>query len=395
MGKGMGRGWERDGKGTYRTRVSLCLHGDADAQQDRDEAGTRLCSSRGYQDPQLSLGDVPDPPGLSPPHHLQEVPRGGGDTSHSPAPSLKGSILPTCPPPGPPLDPPSSPLCSPSWTPRSSLVRSWAPPSTPESASSPEALPSPARVGGCIPEGWGVSGMGGAWCERCCVWSWCWRGEVRGESRAEGRGVRGRMMGGGWKGVGLPGNPQACGGGTASHPLPPPGTGGALPSDPSHIHSTVVSRERWGHKDGGDPSLRPPRARHPHTSTPLRSQPLYCSLVPTSAWLCFPTALGGLWVPPKWGSAALGRCHHHLQVPSREVGGGAEGRRTPMAAFRSLIVTCLARSTAWTTCCWCWGGERGGWRGAPPSPVCRVWGLRWELSPPLVWGHPPPAIGTG
>lgn len=29
--------------------------------------------------------------------------------------------------------------------------------------------------------------------------------------------------------------------------------------------------------------------------------------------------------------------------------------RTPMMAFNSVIVTCLARSTAWATCCWCWG----------------------------------------
>ena len=26
---------------------------------------------------------------------------------------------------------------------------------------------------------------------------------------------------------------------------------------------------------------------------------------------------------------------------------------TPMMAFNSAIVTCLARSTAWATCCWC------------------------------------------
>lgn len=34
--------------------------------------------------------------------------------------------------------------------------------------------------------------------------------------------------------------------------------------------------------------------------------------------------------------------------------GGRPGRpRTPMTAFSSAMVTCLARSTAWTTCCWC------------------------------------------
>lgn len=90
-------------------------------------------------------------------------------------------------PPAWPLSPvPShSPLGSVSWTPRSSLARSWAwAPSAPESASSPEALLMPARPAGCIPEGWGVSGMGGAWCERCWVWSWCWRG-AGGERRAK------------------------------------------------------------------------------------------------------------------------------------------------------------------------------------------------------------------
>lgn len=33
--------------------------------------------------------------------------------------------------------------------------------------------------------------------------------------------------------------------------------------------------------------------------------------------------------------------------------------RTPMMAFSSVMVTCLARSTAWATCCWCWR-EQGG-----------------------------------
>lgn len=64
--------------------------------------------------------------------------------------------------------------------------------------------------------------------------------------------------------------------------------------------------------------------------------------------------------------------------------------RTPMIAFSSVIVTCLARSTAWATCCWCWGqgpspitvksssgqdplhldspGQAG--RGAGPGPDC-------------------------
>jgi hypothetical protein len=31
-----------------------------------------------------------------------------------------------------------------------------------------------------------------------------------------------------------------------------------------------------------------------------------------------------------------------------------ERPRTPMMAFSSAMVTCLARSTACTTCCWCY-----------------------------------------
>lgn len=44
--------------------------------------------------------------------------------------------------------------------------------------------------------------------------------------------------------------------------------------------------------------------------------------------------------------------------------------RTPMIAFNSVIVTCLARSTAWATCCWCCGdrGARSAHR-TPPDMV--------------------------
>lgn len=44
--------------------------------------------------------------------------------------------------------------------------------------------------------------------------------------------------------------------------------------------------------------------------------------------------------------------------------------RTPMIAFNSVIVTCLARSTAWATCCWCCGdrGARSA-TGHPPDMV--------------------------
>lgn len=76
-------------------------------------------------------------------------------------------------------------------------------------------------------------------------------------------------------------------------------------------------------------------------------------------------------------------------------GGGAEGRRTPMAAFRSLIVTCLARSTAWTTCCWCWG-ERGTWAGGDGEglPPTRYAGFEALLGAHLPSPLPPPAVGT-
>lgn len=267
----------------------------------------------------MLLPRVPGPPAQPwgrprPPRAESSPPPPGGatwrgDTSHTPAPNLVGSILPMSPPaPGPPLDPPGSPLCSASWTPRSSLVRSWAPPSTPERASSPEALPSPARVGGCIPEGWGVSGMGGAWCERCCVWSWCWKGG--GGGREQSRGVRGQrgggMMGGGWKGVGLPGYPQANGGGSASHSLPPPGSGGALPSDPSHTHSTVVSREWWGHKDGGNPPPTAPRAQHPHTPLPATLPAPLLLFGPHCSLAVLPHGSGGAVGTPKVGVRSPG-----------------------------------------------------------------------------------------
>lgn len=41
------------------------------------------------------------------------------------------------------------------------------------------------------------------------------------------------------------------------------------------------------------------------------------------------------------------------------VGGRGGSPRTPIDAFNSPIVTCLARSMAWTTCCWCWGHDTG------------------------------------
>ena len=58
-----------------------------------------------------------------------------------------------------------------------------------------------------------------------------------------------------------------------------------------------------------------------------------------------------------------------------------------MAAFRSLIVTCLARSTAWTTCCWCWGGGEGGMERGSPQPG--VQGLGSAMG-----AQPPPGVGT-
>lgn len=50
--------------------------------------------------------------------------------------------------------------------------------------------------------------------------------------------------------------------------------------------------------------------------------------------------------------------------------------RTPMIAFNSVIVTCLARSTACATCCWCCGD-----RGARPGQS-RARGHRDEPRPP-------------
>lgn len=145
----------------------------------------------------------------------------------------------------------------------------------------------------------------------------------------------------------------------------------------------------------------PPRLPGHSTPTPhcqLRSQPRYCSLVPTAAWLCSPTALGGLWVPPKWVSAALGRRHHHLREPSREGGGWGGGRGSTYPDGRvqvahSHLLGTLHRLDHLLLVL---GGERhvgrGGRRGAPPNPVCRVWGSAGS-SPPLPIA-PPPAVGT-
>lgn len=149
-----------------------------------------------------------------------------------------------------------SPLGSVSWTPRSSLARSWAwAPSAPESASSPEALLMPARPVGCIPEGCGVSGMGGAWCERCWVWSWCWRGEERAESKGCARTAAGQVRGKRqpWasqqRGLGVegqgthPGHPQECSGGHHVPPTDPshPGLDGGPCLYPEHCAAAVSS----------------------------------------------------------------------------------------------------------------------------------------------------------
>ena len=60
------------------------------------------------------------------------------------------------------------PLFSPSWATLSSLAASWdCAISAPERARSPEVLLAPLRLEGCMLEGWGASGMGDAWWERC------------------------------------------------------------------------------------------------------------------------------------------------------------------------------------------------------------------------------------
>lgn len=56
--------------------------------------------------------------------------------------------------------------------------------------------------------------------------------------------------------------------------------------------------------------------------------------------------------------------------------------RTPMIAFNSVIVTCLARSTACATCCWCCG-DRGWVRAGHVAP---------RQVPPTPKGHPDPPL---
>lgn len=60
------------------------------------------------------------------------------------------------------------PLFSPSWATRSSLAASWdCAINAPERARSPGVPLAPLRLEGGMLEGWGVSGMGDAWWERC------------------------------------------------------------------------------------------------------------------------------------------------------------------------------------------------------------------------------------
>lgn len=57
-----------------------------------------------------------------------------------------------------------------------------------------------------------------------------------------------------------------------------------------------------------------------------------------------------------------------LQPLPGQASGGGDGGLTPIRLFSSPTVTCLARSTAWSTCCWCWeAGRREGVSGEPPT----------------------------
>lgn len=77
--------------------------------------------------------------------------------------------------------------------------------------------------------------------------------------------------------------------------------------------------------------------------------------------------------------------------------------RTPMIAFNSVIVTCLARSTAWATCCWCCGDRGARSATGPPqtwSPL--FWALFCLFFPIFLpyfgcssAGAPPGSVGRG
>lgn len=77
--------------------------------------------------------------------------------------------------------------------------------------------------------------------------------------------------------------------------------------------------------------------------------------------------------------------------------------RTPMIAFNSVIVTCLARSTAWATCCWCCGDRGARSAIGPPQTWSPLFWVLFCLFFPIFLpyfgcsspGAPPGSVGRG
>lgn len=270
---------------------------------------------------------------------------------------------------------PNSPRGSVSWTPRSSLARSWAwAPSAPESASSPGALPMPARLAGCIPEGWGVKGMGGAWCERCWVCSWCWRA-AGGESRGKGLCQDGCWAGGsgcscpaaaldqpgtelGEEGQDTtPGCPQPC---CEGHRIPPP-----RPSCYLHPPCDRIYWDGWG-------------------MLPIPTAPYHCT--PSERGGVGTVAGRGLTYPDRRvqvGHSHLLRTLHgldHLLLVLRERGGSGHPRQGPQRPQGVVSA----------------GDEA---KPAPPSPARSRDAPRAPrelcVQARSLRAHPPPETGTG
>lgn len=240
-------------------------------------------------------------------------------------------------------------------------------------------------------------------------------GGGRREQRQRARVRTAASRGWGLKGVRLPGHPQP----TRGHHIPPaatshPGTAVPCPKTP-HISLPPQPRGNEGQAGMVPPPLHPPRAAG-HGIAPTPCHPIAvsqwclwghsCTPSPVPTDRAPPNHLG--WAPPTqlraggrtglqpWAGASSGGAVTCRSPAPSWPGVGAEGQRTPMAAFRSVIVTCFARSTAWTTCCWCWQGERREERvgTGQPAQLPRELGEATQ-GRGLRGAHPPPETGTG
>lgn len=127
------------------------------------------------------------------------------------------------------------------------------------------------------------------------------------------------------------------------------------------IHLSSGDNKSWGRKGmmslevdlrhvfnlGTGGAMRDPTSREPQ--------------VDPSLWKA--SGNGVLWLPffeatwdQNWSLVII---NERNKMAIHTVRGRLESPRTPMMAFSSVIVTCLARSTACATCCWCWREWKG------------------------------------